>query len=45
MAQFKVTTEAGKSFQLDDVNEIHRGGEGRIILLPKEKNKVAKNLP
>ncbi len=42
MAKFKVTTEAGNSFQLDDANEIHRGGEGRIILLPKEKNKVAK---
>ncbi len=42
MAKFKATTETGKSFFIDDANEIHRGGEGRIILLPKEKNKVAK---
>ncbi len=42
MAKFKVTTISGKSLYLDDKNEIHRGGEGRILLLPKENNKVAK---
>jgi len=42
MAKFQVQSKNGKSFYLDDKNEIHRGGEGRIILLPAEKGKVAK---
>ncbi|MEN8119349.1 MAG: RIO1 family regulatory kinase/ATPase [Bacteroidota bacterium] len=42
MAKFKVTTHTGKSLYLKDENEIHRGGEGRILLIDSQKGKVAK---
>ena len=42
MAKFQVKSGTGERLFLDDKNEIHRGGEGRIILLPKEKDAVAK---
>jgi len=42
MPKFKVTTNTGKSFYLKDENEIHRGGEGRILLIDSQKGKVAK---
>lgn len=42
MPKFKVTTNTGKSFYLKDENEIHRGGEGRILLIDAQKGKVAK---
>ncbi|MDF1547043.1 MAG: hypothetical protein P1P88_04430 [Bacteroidales bacterium] len=42
MAKILVKTSGGKSFYIDDKNEIQRGGEGRILLLPSEKDKVAK---
>ncbi len=42
MPKFKVTTNTGNSFFLKDENEIHRGGEGRILLIDSQKEKVAK---
>ena len=42
MAKFQVNTNNGKTLKLDDNNEIHRGGEGRIILLTSNKKQVAK---
>lgn len=42
MAHFQVKTKKGKSFYLDDNSEIHRGGEGRILLIPTDQTKVAK---
>ncbi len=42
MAKFKVISNTGKSFYLKDENEIHRGGEGRILLIDSQKGKVAK---
>ena len=42
MPKFKVITNTGKSFYLKDENEIHRGGEGRILLIDSQKGKVAK---
>ncbi len=42
MAKHLVKTSGGKSFFIDDKNEIQRGGEGRILLLPAEKDKVVK---
>jgi len=42
MAKFEVETQNGKSLFLKDEDEIHRGGEGRIILLPTKTNQVAK---
>ena len=42
MPKFKVYTNTGKSFFLKDENEIHRGGEGRILLIDAQKNRVAK---
>ena len=42
MPKFKITTNTGNSFFLKDENEIHRGGEGRILLIDSQKDKVAK---
>ena len=41
MPKFKVTTNTGSNFYLKDENEIHRGGEGRILLIDSQKEKVA----
>jgi serine/threonine protein kinase len=42
MAKFDVKTQSGKSLSINDSNEIQRGGEGRIILLPAKSGLVAK---
>jgi len=42
MAQLKVTTLKGNSINLDDNNEIQRGGEGRILLIDGNPGIVAK---
>jgi serine/threonine protein kinase len=42
MAQFEVITQNGKTLFLDENNEIHRGGEGRIILINGNSTQVAK---
>ncbi len=42
MARFKVTTHTGNSFFLNDSDEINRGGEGRILSVPKRSDVVAK---
>src|SRR5512147_227519 len=42
MPKFEVKTKNGKSVFLKDEDEIHRGGEGRIILLPAKAGMVAK---
>jgi hypothetical protein len=42
MAKFEVKTQNGKSFILKDEDEIHRGGEGRIMLMPAKTGLVAK---
>jgi len=42
MAQFQVITQKGDTIALDDNNEIHRGGEGRILLIDGDSNHVAK---
>ena len=42
MPKFKVSTHTGNTFYLNDDNEIHRGGEGRILLIDNQPNKIAK---
>jgi serine/threonine protein kinase len=42
MTKFEVKTQTGRSFLLKDEDEIHRGGEGRIILMPPKTGLVAK---
>ncbi len=42
MPDFKVKTHTGKTIILNDKNEIHRGGEGRILLIDNQINKLAK---
>ncbi len=42
MAHFQVITQKGDTVTLDDNNEIHRGGEGRILLIDGNSNQVAK---
>lgn len=37
----KYYAQNGQNYTIDDHNEIHRGGEGRIMLLPNS-NMVAK---
>lgn len=38
----KAITQTGKKITIDDAAEIHRGGEGRILLIPELPNQVAK---
>lgn len=42
MAILKLKTKSGKIFQLNESDEIHRGGEGRIIAIKGNTKKVAK---
>lgn len=42
MAAFTVYTQAGKALSLKDENEIHRGGEGRILSIQGHPGLVAK---
>jgi serine/threonine protein kinase len=42
MGKFELKTKTGKTIILKDEDEIHRGGEGRIILLPPKTGLVAK---
>ncbi len=42
MAQFQVISLKGNTITLDDNNEIHRGGEGRILLIDGNSSQVAK---
>lgn len=42
MPDFQVKTHTGKTIILNDENEIHRGGEGRILLIDNQSNKLAK---
>ena len=42
MAKFTLHTNNGISYQFDDNDEIHRGGEGRILSIKTDKNLVAK---
>jgi len=42
MAAFTVYTQSGKPIVLKDENEIHRGGEGRILTIPARPDVVAK---
>lgn len=42
MAKFTLTTKTGKKFQLNDSDEIHRGGEGRILAIASAPTLVAK---
>ena len=42
MAKIKVFVKNGKHFQLDEKDEIHRGGEGKIFIIPNNQSLVAK---
>jgi len=42
MAKFTLTTPDGTKFQLNDNDEIHRGGEGRILAIASDATLVAK---
>ena len=42
MAEFYLFLENKQKIKLDDKNEIHRGGEGRILTVAARKDKVAK---
>jgi len=42
MGTIKLTSDKGKKYEIDEKNEIARGGEGRIIAIPKDKTIVAK---
>ncbi len=42
MAKFTLKTPQGKSYKLNDADEIHRGGEGRILAIASDAGLVAK---
>lgn len=42
MALLQLTTPLGNRYSIDEVDEIHRGGEGRIISIKKDPSIVAK---
>ncbi len=42
MPEFQLKTHTGKIIFLNDKNEIYRGGEGRILLIDNQNDKVAK---